>query len=52
MREPVKEAGESLDLRIKYRTTEECAAIQWLNEKQTVGKKHPYLFTQCEVIYH
>lgn len=36
---------------IKYRTTVASSAIQWLPSGQTVGKEHPYLFTQCQAIH-
>ncbi|KAF9175868.1 Leukotriene A-4 hydrolase [Mortierella sp. AD011] len=36
---------------IEYATTQECTACQWLEPSQTVGKKHPYLFTQCQAIH-
>jgi len=36
---------------IYYSTRPEAIALQWLNPQQTVGKKHPYLFTQSEPTY-
>lgn len=38
-------------VRITYSTTRECTALQWLCPSQTVGKKHPYLFSQCQAIH-
>ncbi|KAJ3082256.1 putative leukotriene A-4 hydrolase (LTA-4 hydrolase) (Leukotriene A(4) hydrolase), partial [Quaeritorhiza haematococci] len=38
-------------IRIDYETTENSSAIQWLEPSQTVGKKYPYLFTQCQAIH-
>ena len=31
---------------ITYATTRQSTAIQWLPPSQTLGKKHPYMFTQ------
>ncbi|KAJ3409863.1 hypothetical protein HDU80_008933 [Chytriomyces hyalinus] len=45
-------AGDNVEVEIKYRTIEGgCLAAQWLEPSQTVGKQHPYLFTQCQPIY-
>ena len=38
-------------IRIEYETTQGCSAAQWLTPEQTVGKAHPYLFTQCQAIH-
>ncbi|PVZ97460.1 hypothetical protein BB558_006565 [Smittium angustum] len=42
---------ESLKVRIDYQTTEDSGALQFLTPEQTKGKKHPFLFTQCQSIY-
>ncbi|KAJ2788568.1 Leucyl aminopeptidase yscIV, partial [Coemansia guatemalensis] len=44
-------AGEKLVLAIDYETSPESGAIQFLAPEQTLGKTHPYLFTQCEEIH-
>ncbi|KAJ2662458.1 Leucyl aminopeptidase yscIV [Coemansia sp. RSA 1200] len=41
----------SLRIVISYETTPKGGAIQFLDAEQTLGKKHPYLFTQCEEIH-
>lgn len=38
-------------IRIRYRTSPESSALQWLTPEQTLGKKLPYLFTQCQAIH-
>ena len=43
--------GTSVRVRIDYETTPGCSAIQWLSAYQTAGKKHPYMFTQCQAIH-
>lgn len=46
---PCDSSGE-LTVRINYETSPEAAALQWLTAEQTLGKKHPYLFSQCQAI--
>lgn len=36
--------------RIRYETTAQSSAIQWLAKEQTQGKKHPLCFTQSQAI--
>lgn len=43
--------GTKTVLRISYETTPQSEAVQWLAPEQTSGKKHPFLFTQCQAIH-
>lgn len=43
--------GENVSVRVEYETSPNALAIQWLSAAQTAGKKHPYLFTQCQAIH-
>ncbi len=42
--------NEEIILKIKYSTTKESDAIQWLNSNQTNLKQYPFMFTQCQAI--
>ncbi|KIJ45222.1 hypothetical protein M422DRAFT_59984 [Sphaerobolus stellatus SS14] len=43
--------GDSVKVSVEYSTTNESIALQWLDAAQTAGKKHPYLFSQCQPIH-
>jgi aminopeptidase N len=36
---------------IRYRTSPDASALQWLAPAQTRGGVHPYLFSQCQAIH-
>ncbi|MEE2901299.1 MAG: M1 family metallopeptidase [Myxococcota bacterium] len=36
---------------IRYETSSEALALQWLEKAQTTDQTHPYLFTQCQPIH-
>jgi aminopeptidase N len=43
--------AEATRVRITYATRPEASGLQWLTPPQTLGKKHPFLFTQSEAIH-
>ncbi|CAO3637411.1 unnamed protein product [Cunninghamella blakesleeana] len=49
--QPITTSGTKFQVKIDYSTTEDCTAVQFLEPEQTVGKKHPYLFSQCQAIH-
>jgi len=40
-----------LKLKISYETSPNASALQWIEPQATLGKKHPYLFSQCQAIH-
>jgi leukotriene-A4 hydrolase len=39
------------EVRLRYRTSPEAPALQWLAPEQTGGGTHPFLFSQCQPIH-
>jgi len=39
------------EVRLRYRTSPEAPALQWLDPQQTAGGRHPFLFSQCQAIH-
>ncbi|XP_073953391.1 leukotriene A-4 hydrolase-like isoform X2 [Choristoneura fumiferana] len=47
----ISSSGEKVKIKVKYATSPTASALQWLEPGQTSGKKHPYLFSQCQPIH-
>ncbi len=43
-------SGEIREILVNYHTTENSEAAQWYTPEMTLGKEHPFMYTQCEAI--
>ncbi|XP_037072530.1 leukotriene A-4 hydrolase-like [Pollicipes pollicipes] len=43
--------GGAARLAIQYSTRPACTALAWLEPAQTAGRRHPYVFSQCQAIH-
>ncbi|HSS00556.1 MAG TPA: M1 family aminopeptidase, partial [Kofleriaceae bacterium] len=41
----------STGVRIRYRTSPDASALQWLAPAQTAGRRQPFLFSQCQALH-
>jgi aminopeptidase N len=46
----IVEIGTARRIIVRYRSAPDAAALQWLEPAQTVGGRHPYLFSQGQAI--
>ena len=48
---PIPKGVKEFDVKFDYSTSNEATAIQWAAPEATAGKKHPYVYTQCQAIH-
>ena len=43
--------GDSAQISIAYSTSPNSTALAWMTPEQTAGKRHPYVYSQCQAIH-
>uniref|UniRef100_A0A2D4MI53 Leukotriene A(4) hydrolase n=2 Tax=Micrurus spixii TaxID=129469 RepID=A0A2D4MI53_9SAUR len=43
--------GQDVIVEISFETSPRSSALQWFTPEQTSGKRHPFLFSQCQAIH-
>ncbi|CAD6954737.1 unnamed protein product, partial [Tilletia controversa] len=43
--------GDAVEVKIEYSTTQQSTALGWLTKEQTLSKKGPFLYSQCQAIH-
>ena len=47
----LRKNGKKIQITFSYSASTTASAIQWLDPAATHGKKHPYVYTQCQAIH-
>lgn len=47
----IKMPADATTLVVRYETSPDALALQWLEPQQTAGKRHPFLYTQAQSIH-
>ncbi|XP_033105595.1 leukotriene A-4 hydrolase-like [Anneissia japonica] len=46
-----QQKGSTAKISVEYATSPNASALAWMEPEQTSGRKHPYLYSQCQAIH-